>query len=237
MKATGLLIGLNILLGAGLTSSAVSIGQVDTFEDGTTQNWIVGLLGAPHPAPPVNEASGGPSGTDDNFLHLSSLGGLGAGGRLTALNISQWAGDYIAAGVAIISMDVNNLGTTDLALRLAFSDPLVGPPVNIAFSANAVLVPAGGGWTSVAFPVQVVDLLAGLGSVEDALKNTTELRIYHSIPANFPNPITPVEPIVAQLGIDNIRAQGRTVPDAGSTALMLTLPMMMLLANRRISKP
>ncbi|MBM3727132.1 MAG: hypothetical protein FJW40_17130 [Acidobacteria bacterium] len=37
---------------------AVSVGQIDTFEDGTTQNWLVGLLGAPHPAPPANMAGG-----------------------------------------------------------------------------------------------------------------------------------------------------------------------------------
>jgi hypothetical protein len=73
-------------------ASPVTLGQIDTFEDGTTQNWLVGLLGAPHPAPPVNVPTGGPAGVDDNYLLLSAIGGVGAGNRLTAINVSQWGG-------------------------------------------------------------------------------------------------------------------------------------------------
>lgn len=77
--------------------------------------------------------------------------------------------------------------------------------------------------------------MTGLGSVEAALENATEVRIYHSSSANFPNPVFPIEAITAALGVDNIQARGEAVPEGGSTALLLALPMaVFLLAGRRI---
>ncbi|MHC1768626.1 MAG: hypothetical protein AB9869_30825 [Verrucomicrobiia bacterium] len=224
MNGTALLVTAAIALCAAVTASGVSIGQTDTFEDGTTQGWIAGLLGQPHPAPPVNVASGGPAGANDNFLQLTSLGGAGPGSRLSTISFgSQWAGDYIAAGVSFISMDVRNLGSTDLSLRLSFSDPVAGPPSNIAFSSAAVFLPAGGGWTPIFFPIDLANLSGALGDVETALRNTTELRIYHSPSPNAPNPVSPISSAVAQIGIDNIqaRAADARTPDTGSSALLL----------------
>src|SRR5690606_36110512 len=97
-----------------------------------------------------------------------------------------------------------------LALRLVFEDPTIGPPTNIAFSKNAFLLPAGGGWTHAVFSVGLSDLQAGLGDVGTALMNTTAIRLYHSDTANFPNPVAPIAAIVAQLGVDNIQAGGGT---------------------------
>jgi hypothetical protein len=200
---------------------AVSVGQVDSFEDGTTQGWRVSLLGSPSPAEPLN-ILGGPAGTADNFLLLSSIGGSGPGSRLGVANfLSQWAGDYLASGVQSISMDINNLGTSDLHLRLAFSDPIVGPPENVAFSDEGISVPAGSGWTSVVFPIQASDLQAGLGDVTTALAHVTELRIYNSPTDNFPNPLTPIDAIIGLLGVDNIRATGATVPEQTSPGFLL----------------
>lgn len=217
---------------------AVTVGQVDTFEDGTTQGWIAGVLGAVHPVPPAN-ALGGPAGANDNYLVLTSLGGSGPGARLSAMNLSQWSGNYIAAGVSSVSMDLINLGSTDLALRLVFEDPMAGPPTNIAFSKNAFLLPAGGGWTQAVFSIGLADLQAGFGDVGTALMNTTVMRLYHSDTANFPNPISPIAPIVAQLGVDNIQAgagTGPSVPEHGSTAMLL-LPVLLTAGyvRRRIS--
>lgn len=214
------------LLSVSSTWAAVSVGQIDTFEDGTTQGWIGGLgMGAPHPAPPVN-ALGGPGGASDNFLQLTSVGGGGSGGRLSVLNLSQWTGNYIAAGVNSISMDLINLGNTNLSLRLVFEDPTTGPPSNIAFSQSAFMLPAGSGWTHAVFPISVSDLQAGLGDVTTALTNTTAIRLYHSASPNFPNPVFPIAPIVAQVGVDNIQASAARVPDGGSTALLL-LPVLL----------
>jgi len=202
---------------------AVSVGQIDTFEDGTTQGWMVsaGPNDGAHPAPPAN-VLGGPAGASDNFLLLTAVGGSGAGSRLTVLNLSQWSGNYLSAGVGSITMDLRNLGSTDLALRLSFEDPLGGPPTNIAFSKHAILLPAGGVWTTAVFPIGVSDLLSGLGDANSALMNTTVIRLYHSTDPLFPGGTPAIPPIVAQLGVDNIRA-GSSVPDGGSTALLLFL--------------
>jgi hypothetical protein len=196
---------------------ALSIGMVDTFEDGTVQNWTVNLLGmGVSQAPPVNVPTGGPAGVNDNYLLLSSIGGTGNGSRLAGANLAQWAGDYIASGIGTIAMNVNNLGSTNLFLRLAFEDPTLGPPNNIAFSSNAIMVPAGSGWTAIAFPVSPGSLTAGIGNVETALHNTTLLRLYHSETANFPNPMNRIPAIVAQLGVDNIAA----VPEPATLGLL-----------------
>jgi hypothetical protein len=180
-------------------ASAVMIDQVDTFEDGTTQDWVVGP-GA-HPAPPINVPTDGPAGAGDHFLQLTAVGGSGAGSRLTVINDTQWAGNYLAAGVTGIEMDVKNLGDSTLALRVLFQDPPGVAPVNIAVSTAAIALAAGSGWIHVVFPIAPSDLTATLGSVDSALTDATEMRIFHGTTANFPG-----EQIVAQLGVDNIRA-------------------------------
>jgi hypothetical protein len=225
MKPSAKIIALLFLVGVAKPhiASAVIVGQVDTFEDGTTQNWIINAagMGAPPPAAlPINASSGGPAGAGDAYLRLTALGGGGSGSRLTVANFAQWAGDYLAAGVSALEMDLLNLGTTDLSLRLMIADPIPGPPTNIAFSTIAVSLPTGTGWTHVVLPIAPSDLTAGLGSVEEALRNATELRLYHSPALNFPNPVLPIEAIVAQLGVDNIRANAQPVPEFGSAGLV-----------------
>ncbi len=198
------MLGLAVLVCLSPMSMAapVAIG-VDDFEDGTTQNWIVaaGPFGATHPAPPDNVPDGGPMGNDDNFLLLRSLGGDGPGSRLSVINLAQWAGDYIAAQIPGIRMDVRNFGTTDLYLRLLVADPIPGPPQNEAFSTDPVVVPAGSDWMPVFFPLAPGSLTAGAGNVITALTNATELRLFHNPDAAFPPP-----PVEAELGIDNITA-------------------------------
>jgi hypothetical protein len=183
---------------------ALTVGQVDDFEDGTTQNWVVNLLGlGTPPFPPVNVPSGGPRGTDDNFLLLTATGVDATGGRLSVINFfDQWQGNYIAAGVSAIAMDVNNTGNTDLALRLLIEDPsMAAPPSNVAFSADPILLPAGSGWTRVLFPLDPGLLTASTGSVLNALTGATTMRIFHAINDGFPG-----TPIATTLGVDNIQA-------------------------------
>jgi hypothetical protein len=206
-----------------LAASALTIGQVDTFESGTTQGWVVSLLGNPNPALPANIPTGGPAGAGDHFLQLTAVGGGGPGSRLTVINASQWAGNYPAAGVTAIAMDVRNLGASDLALRLLFEDPGFGPPNNTAVSTTAITLPAGGDWTHVVFPIAASDLSATLGSVDAALAGATAIRIFHSTTPSFPGAA-----IVAQLGVDNIRA----VPEPGA-AMMIALGIGGLALGRR----
>jgi len=211
-------------------ASGVTFGQIDNFEDGTTQNWVINLLGlgAPPPAAlPKNIPTGGPAGAGDNFLLLTAVSGSGAGSRLTVLNATQWTGNFITAGVKDIVMNVNNLGSSDLALRLLFEDSTVGPPENVAFSTDAVTVPAGSGWMSVAFPITPADLTAALGDVTAALTNTTVMRLYHSPDPGFPGP-----PVIASLGVDNIAA----VPEP-LTALLVGSGLVTMLFRQRRKTP
>lgn len=209
-----------ILLGAAAVWSPPSalagpiLGQVDTFETGS-QGWFTGgPLVAPTPA---TVQSGGPTGS---FMLLRSTGGGGPSSRLSVLNASQWTGNYLSAGVNLITMDVNNLGATDLYLRLMFEDPMFGPPANIAFSTVPVFVPAGGGWTPVSFLIGPSHLTAGLGTINAALTGTTAIRIYHSQNPGFPNPVVPIPAVAAQLGVDNIRATA--VPEPTTIMLLGT---------------
>ena len=200
-------------------AKAASIGQIDTFEDGTTQGWQINILGMgspPSEALPRNVASGGPGGVDDAYLELNSLGTPAPGGRLSVINLGQWSGDYLGEGIHAIQIDVNNLGTSDLFLRLLVADPIPGPPQNMAFSAEPVFVPSASGWMTITFPIQASDLTAGLGTVETALSNVRELRLFHSA-----DPVFPGDPIAARLGLDNIEAIGVSVPDISSTAFLL----------------
>jgi hypothetical protein len=204
----------------------------DTFEDGTTQGWVANLLGmGSHPAPPANVSDGGPLGAGDNYLLVTAIGGSGSGSKLSAINLSQWAGDYIAEGVTAIMMSALNVSAADLFLRLAFEDPLLGPPQNIAYSSDPIVLPAGSGWTSIVFPVGPAFMSAGLGDVETALHNTTLIRLYHSQADNFPNPVFPIESVVAQLGVDNVSAV-TAIPEP-ATLLLLTSGIGAVAAKRR----
>jgi hypothetical protein len=211
-----------VLLTAAPADAQLRVGQRDTFEDGTTQNWIINLLGigSPPPAALPRLEDGGPGGAGDSYLRLTSVGGGGAGSRLAVLNYGgQWVGDYRAAGISAIRLDARNFGETDLALRLLFENPGLpptpGPPTALAISAAPLLLPVGGTWTSLTFPLFGAGGLVGLfGSDVDALlRATTMIRLVH-MPGPVEGPIPPT--VVASLGVDNITA----VPEPTTLALV-----------------
>ena len=207
MKMTnwlGAIILLAVCLLQPAVGSAVTLGQIDDFQDGTTKNWSIGGA-VPTEALPVNVPTGGPAGDGDAYLRLTALGNgsPNVGSRLSVFNNAQWTGNYLAAGVNTITMSVNNLGTTDLSLRLVLANfPVPGfPPDLLAMSTVPVFLPAGSGWTSVVFPLDPSRLTALVGTVQAALTQPGELRIIHN-----PNPTFPPPVVVAQLGVDNIKA-------------------------------
>jgi hypothetical protein len=211
------------------------IGQVDTFQDGTTQSWQVGGA-APPAALPVNVDTGGPAGAGDRFLRLTALGGNGPGSKLSVFNGAQWTGNYLGAGVGSLTMDLRNFGPSDLYLRLLFLGPF-GPtgPTSLAFSTEAVFLPSGGDWTPVTFRIGTGDLTADFGTTAEALSGASELRLFHNPDPFFNGPGGNAIPSVqASLGVDNIRAVA--IPEPGTLALLATgglLPLTSLVANRR----
>lgn len=202
----------------GALSAQIFAGKTNTFEDGSTQGWLINLLGMGNPpaaALPVNVPTGGPAGADDSYLQLTSLGATASsGGRLTAIN-TGWGGNWLAAGITHVRFSAINFGNTDVTLRLLVEDAAGGPPTNVAAS-SGVLLNAGSGWQSYEMDLfGPSGLTALLGSVNDALTNATIIRLYHSSALEFPG-----EPIAAQIGLDNITAVGAAVPEPSAMLLL-----------------
>src|SRR6187402_2819642 len=101
------------LFWAARSARAIVPGQIDTFEDGTLMGWANGVPEY------LTNVTGGPGGPGDHYLRLIA-DGVGQGGRLTTFNINQWLGNYIAASVTAIALDLRNEGATSLSIRLAF---------------------------------------------------------------------------------------------------------------------
>ena len=213
-------------------AAQVTVGQVDTFENGTTLDWTINLLNMGTPPAgvlPTNIPTGGPGGVNDNFLRLASTGVAGAGGRLVAINfMSQWAGNYLAAGVGAIRLDAINLGNTDLQLRMLFENPLTGPPTDLAASGTAQLLRAGAGWTSLVFPLFGAGGLVPIaGNLTTLLSNTTAIRLYHAPTLAETGPF-----VGASIGVDNITATA-VVPEPTSVVLVGTGALALLALRRR----
>lgn len=197
--------GVGLLLIAFLHAgyaSAVSVGQIDTFEDGTIMGWTMGPNRTGSPV--SNVASGGPGGAGDNFLQVVS--GSNGFPRLTVFNDdARWLGDYVAANITAITMDLRNLGATDVSIRIALRGGL-GSFAMTALSNAAVQLPAGGAWTKARFSVQPADLIFEDGATASLLSNPVDLRIFHAVNGAYPGGV-----ITASLGIDNVQA----VPEPG----------------------
>lgn len=203
------------LLAMVLPCAAVTPGMVDTFQAGADRGWGYGPAGSAI----EGVTSGGPAGPGDGYLKVDALGGVGANSRFTVIAGPQWSGDYLAAGVNGIEMDVRNLAGTALSLRLW----LAGPLGATALSADPVLLPAFSGWTHVSFALGNSALV---GQVAATLADVQQLRLFHATNAAFPGP-----PIVASLGVDNVSA----VPEPAVAWLMLPglLAVGALLRRRR----
>lgn len=217
---------LGSLLFAGSAKGIVQ-GQVDDFEDGTTQGWgNGGAFGAP---PVVNVPTGGPSGMDDNFMQITSVGGGGPGRFLVAFNRDQWIGDYISAGIITIEMDLMNQGSVNLSIRLAFKETATFDSPGYLTSTAALLAP-GSGWQHFVFTINVGSMIAINGP---AAFNTffaggmEEMRILNEAgTADLNGNVA-----VAQLGVDNIHA----VPEP-TTFLLGTFGLLVLAGASRLKR-
>lgn len=209
MTRTNLIIcalcGVILSLSVSPIQATIVTGQIDDFEDGTVEAWHTSVI---NPNPATNIPSGGPAGANDHYMRLSSNGSAGAGGKLVAFNGDQWGGDYLAAGVTSIRMMVNNLGATDLVLRLILEDSIDGMSLT---TLAPVAVPAGSGWSQVAFSLNAANLTGDI--FQTVMSNVVELNLVHSPNVIASRSLSPN--VVAQLGIDQITAL--PIPFPGDT--------------------
>lgn len=173
------------------SSFAITQGQTDNFQNGTDMNWTGGLA-------PANVGNG-QGGSSDRYLRATSSGAGGPGGHMAFYNQLQWTGSYTSASVRMIECDMNNLGATNLNMRLVFFS------TNFSRFTSAVSVdlPAGSGWRRVQFPIRQGDLVSvqGTETYAQVMAGIAQLMFRHN-----PTPSANGVAIAATLGIDNIVA-------------------------------
>ena len=207
-------------LAATLQVHAVTVGQLDDFQDGSSDNWRTGSIFI------NNIANGGPAGAGDRYIQYSSAGGFGTDSRMVILNDSQWLGTY-SAGVTGIAMDLNNLGAQSLSIRLAFfvdsSDGYVSTtPFSLA---------AGSGWQHAKFNLNPTDftVVGSPGDFNTLLSDFQgQLRILSSSSASLRG-----DAIAATLGVDNVQA----IPEPGVLVLMALGGILLLILHPCVNNP
>ena len=173
------------VLAMTLTATAITDTEMDDFQGGTTEGWghgsATGLV--------TNVPDGGPEGTGDAFLRVESVGGGGPGSRPVVLNSSQWTGDYQAIGSTFtISMDLLNLGTTELNIRVGIRGPAAseGKSGEQWVSTTPFTLPAipseGPAWQNAIFELSDAQMtqVDGTGPISSTLSNVVEFRILSS---------------------------------------------------------
>lgn len=193
---------------ASASALAITLGELDDFQDGTTEFWVGGTgTGSP---PPANIASGGPDGQYDRYLQISAVNShLGTNNTTPA-----WTGNYIAAQVEKIVVHLNNTGPNPLEVRIT----VFGPGGTFTATNEQHLDPSSG-WIIRDFNLDASSLTyrpgsGGTGILADTLASVDTLLFRHD-----PDPIDPAgtgENVTGTLGIDNIRA----LPEPGSVALL-----------------
>ena len=175
---------------------AITFGQLDDFQNGTTLGWDEG---AASPNPPTNVSSGGPRGQGDRFLQNVSAGGASAGGKMVMFNGDQWAGDYNAAGVTRVDAWLANLGQTPLFMRVA-----VLSGTSVYASAQAVELAPDGAWRRVTFDLTSAALakVEGTDTLAAALSHVLSLRLLSA----EAGPTHMGDGVAGTLGADDIRA-------------------------------
>jgi len=199
VRRPGKLLGAMGLLVAATLIFAVSGGQMDDFSGGTTSGWEHGLAS---PNPPQNIADGGPLGAGDNYLEITSTGITGPGGKMVVFNRTQWSGDYIAAGVQQIEVDLANFGASVLSIRVV----LFGNG-SIYVSRNPLVLPLSGTWQPAVFPLDALSLslASGTDDLNTVLSSVTEMRFISASTVTHQG-----DEIIGTLAVDNVTAS--TVP-------------------------
>lgn len=203
------------LIAFAQTAGAITLGQVDDFQSGDRMNWLNGASAV------ELIDSGGPAGAGDAYVQVTANGG-GQGGRLVAQNYnnpfnvppitSQWTGNYIAAGVTAIEFDLINQSSVTLSIRIAFKTEI--SQSSSGYLSLPVILAPGSGWQHFSISIAAANLIpiGGPAAYTTFFQNGfEEMRIINEAGATNLNG----DPVVGQLGIDNIRA----VPEPTIVAL------------------
>jgi hypothetical protein len=192
-------------LAAPTIAGTISAGQLDDFNDGTTESWT-------NAAFTFSNVDGGQGGAGDRYLEVIGTGGDGPGSRIAVHNNEQWSGDYVSAGVTAIQFDLANFSATALEMRI-----LILAGSDLFAATTAAVLPADGQWQTVTFGLNEIELtqVGGVGDLSKALSQVDRLLIRHDPGA--PSGVPGGTPIVGTLGIDNVLA----IPEPGSGLLLL----------------
>lgn len=205
------------LLVLGMSVATAATGGVDDFEMGL-DNW---QNGGSANDPTVQ--MGGPNG---QFLRAVS-DGSGAGGKMVIFNQSaKWIGDYTAANIGQITMEVNASGANDLNVRVVISNGTGGAGTEWVSTVSCD-VTAGSGWQTCVFPLSQADMTQfGGDAFATVIANVAEIRL---VSAATPNAHLG-DDIVAQMDIDNITPQTPTavMMSQQGVALAQNTPLMMV---------
>jgi hypothetical protein len=201
---------LALFLGIGAPPAfALTQGRVDTFSSGNTEGWV---SRATNPNPPHVIPTGGPAGVGDGYVFVTGIGGA-LRSQLSALNVTQWAGDYLQAGVSAFQMDCWNAGSSALVLRVQISrDSPLGGVTDVVVS-KPIVLPPGRGWVPVVVSIALDQLRTMVGNPRLALSGATEVQIVQGeVPAFEGEGDARPPGALGALGVDNFRVIGVPVP-------------------------
>jgi len=205
MKLLSFVAGLTVFLSAASTF-AVTIGQVDTFQDGL-DNWQGGVGGF-SVAP-----AGGPAGAGDQYLQLSS-GASPLPPRMAGFNDSQWLGNFTAAGVTEVTVDLLNSGATSLPMRVAIREAAGGSTTPGYASTTPFVLPPDGLWHHAVFELNAASL-TGFNSPQPLSVDLANVKDFRILASAAPSGVGDI--VTAQVGVDNVTA----VPEPSALLLII----------------
>ena len=178
---------------------SITLNQLEDFQAGTSQ-WSINN-GATL-VPVVEDAGPAGEGDDARFMSTTAM----SVPRLLAMNVIQWNGNWTAAGIGRISLDVRNPNGFSLSMRLGVAGPGGQGPNGSGDThvTGAATVPADNVWHALTFDVLPSDFTSinGFDSTA-ALTNVAQLRVIHNADVSFAGAA-----MQGDFYLDNIRALG-----------------------------
>ena len=204
MKSLSLVFGLAVFLSAA-SAFGVVIGQIDTFQDGL-DNWQSGVGGF------AVAPTGGPAGAGDQYRQLNS-GASPLPPRMVAFNDTQWLGNFTAAGVTAVAVDLLNSGTS-LSMRVAIREAAGSSTAPGYASTTPFILPPDGLWHHAVFNLNAASQ-TGFNSPQPLSVDLANVKDFRILDSAAPSGIGDM--VTAQVGVDNVTA----VPEPSALVLIV----------------